>query len=58
MRISIRFLKLDDLKVIPVTAEDAFRLMVLEYIPSWNTPIIDLKNKEIFLTATLEKHAN
>ena len=53
MKANVRMLKLDDDQVTPVTAEDAFRLMVLEYIPHWNVPIVDLKNKEIFFTATL-----
>jgi hypothetical protein len=53
MRITLKFLKQVDDQVTPVTIEDAFRLMVLEHIPQWNVPIVDLKNKEIFFTATL-----
>jgi hypothetical protein len=56
MRMQLRFLKVDDQQVIPVTHEEAFRLMVLEFVPKWNVPIVDLKNKEIIFTATLERN--
>lgn len=56
MKLLMRFLKLDGAMVTPVTDEEAFRLMILEYLPKWNTPIVDLKNKEIIFTATLERN--
>ena len=54
-KLSVIFHKRDGPTVTPIPIDDAFRLMVLGYIPQWNVPIVDLKNREIFLNATLVK---